>query len=204
LRADLSGNPTFKAFLQQVRRTAAYAIAHQDYPFALLVEKLQPERDLSRLPLFQVSFVLQKPQRSEEIGQLLVAHQPKIQVNWGGLSLEPFELAQYEGLFDLNLEVIESKDCLLGAFKYNTDLFDASTIERMAAHFQNLQEGIVTNPEQSIAQLPILSPAERHQLLVEWNDTQTDYPKINLCTSCLKSKWNGPPTRSQLGLRGNS
>lgn len=177
LRASLSGNPTFKLFLSQVRRTVLEAINHQDYPFPLLVDKLQPNRDPSRSPLFQVLFNFLSPQRFGEVPGLLAPSETALQASWGELELESFELEQQEGQFDLTLEIIEGKDSLFGVFKYNTDLFDAATINRMAGHFQTLLEGIVKEPEQPVSQLPLLTEAERHQLLVEWNHTQTEYPQ---------------------------
>jgi len=177
LRANLSGNPTFQAFLGQVRQTVLGAIAHQDYPFPLLVERLQPNRDPTRSPIFQVSFALQKPQQFEEVVELFAPSETASQVNWGELKLEPFEIPQQEGQFDLTLEMIEARESLFGVFKYNTDLFEADTITRMSGHFHTLLEAIVTNPQQRVSQFPLLSEAERHQLLVEWNDTLVDYPK---------------------------
>ncbi|MGK7873458.1 MAG: condensation domain-containing protein, partial [Xenococcaceae cyanobacterium] len=176
LRGNLSGNPTFTAFLTQVRQMVLDAIAHQDYPFALLVERLQPQRDLSYSPLFQVIFNLQKPQQSQEVVDLLLADKGT-QVDGGGLKLELFEMAQQEGQFDLSLEILEGKQALMGVFKYNTDLFAPTTITQMVGHFQTLLEGILTNPEQRIFYLPLLTTAEKHQLLVEWNNTQADYPQ---------------------------
>ncbi len=176
LRADLSGNPTFKAFLTQVRQTVLAAIAHQDYPFPLLVERLQPKRDPSRSPLFQTLFVLQKPQQLEASVAVSKLGGTGNRVNWGGLELELFEIAQQEGQFDLTLAMREIESGLKGVLAYNSDLFEAATIARMAGHFQTLIEGIVANPEQRIADLPLLTEAEQHQLLVEWNDTQADYP----------------------------
>ncbi len=180
LRADLSGNPTFKTFLSQVRQTVLSAIAHQDYPFPLLVERLQPNRDPSRSPIFQVSFALQKPQRVGEIVELFAPSETGVRLDWGGLELEPFEMAQQEGQFDLTLEMLEVRESLFGVFKYNTDLFDAATIGRMAGHFQTLLEGIVANPNQQLSDLPILSVEEHQQLLETWNHTQVDYP-LNAC-----------------------
>ena len=176
LRANLADNPSFSAFLAQVRQTVLNAIAHQDYPFPLLVERLQPERESSRSPLFQTMFVLQKPNKSGDILDLLAADE-SVRVNWGGLELESFEIPQQDGQFDLTLEMMETKDSIRGILKYDTDLFDAATIARMEGHFQVLLEGIVANPSQQIGHLPILTPSEEHQLLVEWNDTKTDYPQ---------------------------
>ncbi|AOX02680.1 hypothetical protein BJP34_27455 [Moorena producens PAL-8-15-08-1] len=175
LRGDLSNNPSFKEFLTQVRQTVLEALTHQEYPFALLVENLQPQRDPSRSPIFQASFALQELQKSQDIQKLFVDEIEK-DVDWGGLKLRPFEIPQQEGQFDLDLEMLEGSSSVKGIFKYNTDLFDGSTIERMAAHFQNLLSAIVENPQQVVSELPLLSERERHQLLVEWNDTASDYP----------------------------
>ncbi|MDJ0897246.1 MAG: amino acid adenylation domain-containing protein [Xenococcus sp. MO_188.B8] len=175
MRANLSGNPSFKEFLSQVRQTVLEALKHQDYPFALLVEKLQPHRDPSRSPIFQASFALQKLQKSQDIQKLLVNEIEK-DVDWGGVKINPYEIPQQEGLFDLTLEMMEGSSSVFGTFKYNTDLFEGSTIERMAAHFQNLLSAIVKNPQLSVAELPLLSKAERHQLLTDWNQTESEYP----------------------------
>ena len=179
LRADFSDNLTFKEFLAQVRHTVLNAFTNQDYPFSLLVERLEPNRDSSRSPLYQVNFVLQKPQQSVDVDivELLAAGETGVCVDWGGLSLEPFEMAQYEGLFDLNLEMVEARESIVGAFKYNKDLFDASTIERMAGHFQTLLDAIVANPQKPVSEFPLLTTAEQQQLLIEWNQTQRDYPQ---------------------------
>lgn len=180
LRANLSGNPTFKTFLSQVRHTVLSAIAHQDYPFALLVERLQPNRDPSRSPIFQVSFALQKPQRVGDVVELFVPSETGFPLDLGGLSLTPFEMAQQEGQFDLTLEMVEARESLFGVFKYNIDLFDAATIARMAEHFKTLLMGIVANPSQKLSDLPVLSVDERQQLLKLWNQTQADYP-LDVC-----------------------
>lgn len=180
LRSQISGDLTFKAFLAQVQKTVLEAIAHQDYPFALLVEKLQPKRDLSRSPIYQVSFSLQKPQQFQAVVDLLTSSEPGTQLNWGGLILEPFDMAQQEGELDLTLELVETSKSLVSVFDYNVDLFDATTITHMAGHFQTLLEGIVAHEEERLGEFPLLTETERHQLLVEWNDTKADY-RANLC-----------------------
>ncbi|MGK7876653.1 MAG: amino acid adenylation domain-containing protein [Xenococcaceae cyanobacterium] len=166
LRGNLSGNPEFKEFLQQVRQIVLGAMDRQDYPFALLVEKLQPQRDPSYSPIFQVGFAVQKPQRQfAEFVELLNPEGNVTPIDWGGLSVEPFTRAIQEGgQFDLTLHVFETSGQLVGAFNYNTDLFDDSTIGRMARHFQVLLEGIVANPKQHIQQLPLLTEVERQGL----------------------------------------
>ncbi|NEO73603.1 amino acid adenylation domain-containing protein, partial [Moorena sp. SIO3H5] len=176
LRASLSGNESFREFLTQVRHTVLEALEHQDYPFALLVERLQPQRDPSRSPIFQVAFALLQFQQSSENSKFLL-NQRQSSVNWGGIEVTPLTMPNQEGLFDLDLEIIEDGSSLVARLKYCTDLFAASTITRMLGHFQTLLEGIVANPEQKLGQLPLMTEVELDQLLVEWNNTKTDYPR---------------------------
>ncbi|QLE40077.1 amino acid adenylation domain-containing protein [Nostoc sp. C052] len=161
LRTDLSGNPSFSELLTRVRETALGAYSHQDLPFEMLVEALQPERDLSYTPLFQVMFVLENA--------------PISQLELTGLNVSPLKLESTTAKFDLTLAMENTATGLVGVWQYNTDLFDAGTIARMAGHFVTMLEAIVANPSEQIAQLPLLTAVERHQLLIEWNDTQVDY-----------------------------
>ena len=178
LRARLEGDPSFRAFLDQVRRTVLAGLTHQEYPFPLLVERLQPIRDASRSPIFQVDFALQKPQQDSDLSAFLLGgNNEDSRLDKGGLSLAPFTMPQQEGQFDLTLEMIEEKQSLSGVFQYNTDLFDAGTIERMVGHFQCLLEGIVAEPETLVSRLPLLTEMERQRILVEWNDTGAPYPQ---------------------------
>ena len=162
LRGDLSGNPSFADFLAQVRQTTLSAYAHQDLPFEMLVEKLQPERDLSRNPLVQVMFSLHNtPQSSWDLP---------------GLTIQDMSLPIDEQVrFDLEVQYQEVSGGLEGVWNYSADLFDATTITRIARSFQTLLQAIVANPQERIAELPLLTIAERHQLLVEWNNTQVNY-----------------------------
>ncbi|MBN3876527.1 amino acid adenylation domain-containing protein [Nostoc sp.] len=162
LRTDLSGNPSFSELLSRVRQIALGAYSHQELPFEMLVEALQPERDLSHPPLFQVMFVLQNT--------------PMSGVELAGLTISSLNAQSTIAKFDLTLSMHNSSAGLVGIWEYNTDLFDASTIERMSRHFVTLLSGIVANPEERISQLPLLSQTEQQQLLVEWNNTQADYP----------------------------
>ena len=175
MRADFSGNLSFRDFLSQVRQTVRGAIAHQDYPFALLVEKLQVESDSSRAPLFQAGFVLKKFPESQDVPNWFFSSE-KTLMNWEGLEVEPFVLEQYESQSDLFLEMFEEDSSLVGLLRYNADLFDEPTIARIADHFQNLLEGIVNDPQQRVTALPLMTEVEREQILVEWNNTKTDYP----------------------------
>jgi amino acid adenylation domain-containing protein/thioester reductase-like protein len=163
MRTDLSENPSFNELLPRIREMALSAYAHQDLPFEMLVEALQPERDLSYTPLFQVMFVLNNAPTSE--------------VELTGLSVSSLPIESAIAKFDLTLSMENTSTGLVGGWDYNTDLFDGSTIERMTGHFLTLLEAIVANPSERISQLPILTAFEQQQLLVEWNDTQVDYPQ---------------------------
>jgi amino acid adenylation domain-containing protein len=173
LRTSLSGNPTFQELLGRVRQTVIGALDHQDYPFPLLVERLQPRRDASYSPLFQTFFVFEKPRDPwEQDPSLSEPIQSAIQER---LRLEPFIYGQQGAPFDLTLRMIEVNDLLSADLRYNVDLFEAATMARMQQHFLTLLQGIVADPGQRIADMPILSQAEQRQLLA-WNDTQREYP----------------------------
>ena len=165
LRSSLSGDISFDELLAQVQAQTLDAFRHQDIPFEKLVSELQPERSLSHTPLFQVMFVLQNA--------------PKNTFNLPDLQMERVRLGSDNGdgaaKFDLTLNINETEKGLRGAFNYNADLFDASTISRMVGHFQVLLQGIVDNPAQPIAHLPLLTKAEYHQIVHQWNDTAVDF-----------------------------
>ncbi len=176
LRADLSADPTFDSFLDNVRQTVLSALSNQDYPFNLLVERLQPDRDPSRPPLFQVMFVFQKAPSLDEEGLASFAlGEGGAKVQLGGLSLESIPLRQQIAQFDLTLAMAEAEGGLAGSFEYNTDLFDAATISRIIEHFGRLLTAVVTEPGRQISQLPLLTESER-RLLIEWNQTRADCP----------------------------
>ena len=166
LRTDLSGNPTFRELLKRVRQVTWEAYDHQDLPFEKLVDELQPERDLSYSPLFQVKFMLQNAPRED--------------LKLPGLTLSLLDLENTTAKLDLSLDMYEADSGLMGAFEYNTDLFDTATIERLTEHFRNVLSGIVNNPERRLSDVPLLTLAERHQLLVEWNTTKVEYAR-NQC-----------------------
>jgi len=147
LRANLSGNPTFQAFLAQVRQTVLAALEHQDFPTLLLVQRLRPSRDLSRPPLSQVMFVLDKPHRLAEQGAPAFAlGETGLRMNPGGLVLESFPLERRAATLDLVMLVIETASALSISIRYNSDLFDLSTVARMAAHFEALLRRVVIQP----------------------------------------------------------
>ena len=160
LRADLSGNRSFRELLAHVREVALGAYANQDVPVETVLEMLQPERNLSHNPLFQVMLILQNT--------------PMPAINLPGLTLNRLEIDNTTAKFDLTLELSEKPEGLSGFLEYNTDLFDASTIARMEEHFKTLLESIVANPQQRLSSLSLLTEVERHQLLAEWNHTRAD------------------------------
>ncbi|MCL6751962.1 amino acid adenylation domain-containing protein [Nostoc sp. CCCryo 231-06] len=175
-QSPLSENPTFDEFLIQVRSCVLDAFDHQDYPFARLVEQLQPVRDASRSPLFQVMFVLQKAHLLNESGLAAFAlGETGARIKLGELELESLALEQRIAQFDLNLIMAEVDETLSASWQYNTDLFDAATIARMAGHFETLLKGIVADSQQHVSLLPLLTELEQQQLLVEWNQNQVDY-----------------------------
>jgi amino acid adenylation domain-containing protein len=163
LRTDLAGDPTFLQLLARVRQATLGAYAHQDVPFEKLVEELQPERDMSRNPIFQVMFALQNA--------------PMEDLSLRGLQLEALPIANDATRFDIEFHLWESDGALAGNLIYNTDLFDASTVARLLEHFQNLLAAVAAEPETRISALSMLSEDERRQTLFAWNDTARDYPR---------------------------
>jgi amino acid adenylation domain-containing protein len=168
LRTNLSGNPTFRTLLKQVREVTLDALTHQDVPFEYIVKELQPERSLNQNPLFQV----------------MISLEPPLTLLPSGWTLTQMDVETDSAKFDLSLELDDRPEGIIGRFEYNTDLFDASTITRMAGHWQTLLQGIVADPEQKLEELPLLTETERHQILIEWNDTARLYPQ-NVCVHHL-------------------
>ncbi|MEM6403793.1 MAG: amino acid adenylation domain-containing protein, partial [Cyanobacteria bacterium P01_D01_bin.116] len=166
LRTQFEENISFAELLKTVRQTAIEAYAHQDLPFEQLVKELQPQRSLSHNPLFQVMFALQ----NTDMGA----------IDFPELTSTKLEMESVVSKFDLFLSMNETSTGLKGEWEYNSDLFDEATINRWIEHFQVLLEGIIANPQKQVSQLPLLTQKEQHQLLVEWNNTATEYPS-NKC-----------------------
>jgi amino acid adenylation domain-containing protein/non-ribosomal peptide synthase protein (TIGR01720 family) len=162
LRTDVSGDPTFRELLQRDREVTLGAYAHQDLPFEKLVEELQPERSLSYNPVFQVMFQLR--------------NNPMPPLDLPGLTLSLLEVETNTTQCDLSLDLEEVGERLQASVQYSTDLFDRATITRMLGHLQTLLESIAANPEQRLWSLPLLTAAEKQQLL-EWNNTLAQYPQ---------------------------
>ncbi|MGP0591233.1 amino acid adenylation domain-containing protein, partial [Nitrospira sp. T9] len=162
LRTDLSGNPPFSRLLARVRDVVIGAQAHQDLPFEELVDVLKPARALSHPPLFQVMFVLQTT-----LSQA---------IRLPGLSVEIQEVDVASAKFDLSLDMAETEQGLEGAFEYNTDLFELSTILRMTDHLLQLLQGIVENPDRRVHELPFMAASEWRQVGGESRDSECCSP----------------------------
>ncbi|EPX57243.1 Long-chain-fatty-acid--CoA ligase [Cystobacter fuscus DSM 2262] len=164
LRTDLSGAPSFRGLLERVKEVALDAFSHQDVPFEKLVERLQPERDTSVSPLFQVMFALQNT--------------PEGQLQVEGLTLREVEGSESQtAQFDLTLALTEVNGALQGAFEFNTDLFEQESIARMARHFQALLKAAVQQPDKSITALPLVDEQQRREILEGWNGTERELPR---------------------------
>ena len=163
LRTKLEGNPTFAELLRRTQTTVLEALAQQELPFEKLVEQLQPQRSASYSPLIQVMFALQ-----DELSDNL--HLP-------GLMTSPFPLDTGTAKFDLTFTIVKSGSNFDCCAEYNSDLFEAATVRRMLGHYENLLEAVAASPEQLLSDLGLLTEREREQLLVEWNRTESDFPR---------------------------
>src|SRR5205085_1057048 len=157
LRTCLSGQPSFRELLRRVQEVTLSAYGHQDIPFEMLVEELQPERNLSFTPLFQMMFVLQNA--------------PGDDLKLPGLALDRVDVWSGATHFDLTLQLEESAEGLTGVIEYSVDLFNEETIRCLFGHLRHLLESVVANPDERLSALPLLNAAEKQQLLVRWNDT---------------------------------
>jgi myxalamid-type nonribosomal peptide synthetase MxaA len=164
LRSDVSANPTFAEFLAQIKRTVLDAQQHQDLPFEKLVDALQLARDPCRSPLVQVMFVLQ--------------NLDTLTLRLPGLDVAVLEDDTRTAKFDLTLHIQAWPDGhLSGSVEYNTDLYDAATIERFVRHYGVLLDAAVRQPQRRVSELPLLTEREARQMLYDWNATEMDYPK---------------------------
>jgi amino acid adenylation domain-containing protein/FkbM family methyltransferase len=166
LRTDLGGDPSFRELLARVRETTLWAYAHQDLPFEKLVEELQPERVPNRNPLFQVMLVLQNA--------------PTTRGAFGAPPPAGPQIDPGTSRFDLVLAFVETAEGLWGGVEYSRDLFDEDRIERLIEHFETLLAAAIREPERRISELAMLSEAEQHQVLTEWNETRKDYARACL------------------------
>jgi len=165
LRTDLSGSITFRDLLARVAAVAEQAWAHPNIPFKTLIDELHSEQSLSHKPVMQVMFAL------DEV--------PRTPLQVSGVTFQLMSLDSSAVNYDLMLSLWQAEERLIGSLEYNSALFEAATAKRITGHFETLLEAIASSPEQLIADIPILTQAERDQLLVDWNDTARDYPRDN-------------------------
>jgi len=163
LRSRVAGEMSFLELLSQVREIAMGAFSHQDLPFEKLVEALQPDRSVHATPFVNVMFY--------------VLHEQSEASEWPGLNLELLDTGVGPAKFDLTLSVNEKEAGLVASALYNRELFDPETIERLLGHYVRLLEEIVAQPSRRLFELPLMGEAERQQLLVDWNDTRTEFPR---------------------------
>lgn len=180
LRTDLSGDPPFTGLLSRVRQTVLDAQGHQDLPFEQLVDALQPERNMSHSPLFQVMFTLQNAVRQT--------------LELPGLDISAVENEGGVAKFDLTLHIREDESGVLkGTFEYNTDLFEHETIARLAEHYRVLLQGIAERPDTRLSELPLLTQAERRQILADFNATAMAYPDDCLIQQLFERQVDATP-----------
>jgi amino acid adenylation domain-containing protein len=163
LRTKLDGNPDFYELLHRTQTTVLEALVNQEMPFEKLVEELQPERSASYSPLIQVMFALQ-----DELSDNL---------KLPGLEISQFPLDPGTAKFDLTFTMVKSGAMLSCCAEYNTDLFDAGTVRRMLGHYEKVLESVVSNPDQCLSDIQLLTEDERERMLVEWNRTAAEYPR---------------------------
>jgi amino acid adenylation domain-containing protein len=194
LRGNLSGNPPFAVFLDRVRRTVLEGLEHQDYPLALLVDRLGLPRDRSCTPLFQVMFVFQQAQRLQAAGLTPFAlRDTGPRMKFADLTFESLALDLGAAQFDLTLAAAEIEDRLELALEYNVDLVDAATIDRLLDHFRTLLESIVDEPESPIASLKLVSAAERELLLSTWATHPAAPPSAETVTQLFEAQVSRNP-----------
>ncbi|HKV07841.1 MAG TPA: amino acid adenylation domain-containing protein, partial [Thermoanaerobaculia bacterium] len=191
LRTDCAGDPPFLDLLARVKETALGAYAHQDLPFEQLVEALEPRRDLSRNPLFQVML------------NLLNAPPPRVELA-SDLEMTPLPPTDGTALFDLQAYVTEAPEGLRIAWEHNTDLFDPGTIERLSRSFEALLSGIVAAPEARLWDLPLLSPEERGEILVRWNGTAAPVPEPGTIHALFEAQVERTPEAVALVFEGET
>ncbi|HUM03006.1 MAG TPA: condensation domain-containing protein, partial [Thermoanaerobaculia bacterium] len=178
LRCRLAGDPTFRGLMREVRSVVLEASTHQDLPFDELVREIQPVRAGNHSPIFQVLFILQNT--------------PDPTARAGGLVFEPFEVDPGTAKFDLTVNLAETASEMEGWVEYATDLFDADRIARLVSHLERILEAGVAEPDTRISALPLMTEAERRQVLLEWNRTSRDYPR----EKCIQEVFEGQVDRT--------
>ena len=179
LRARPAVGISVADFIRNTAQEVLGAVGHQDYPYRLLVDRLQQGRNASRSGLYDVLFIFQQPHVLSEFAGYFLEGYESAPREFGGLMLAPFHQPQQEGQLDLVLEAAMFEGRVRGTLKYNTDLFDRETAEAMARHLANLLEGMVEDPGCTLSKLPLLSQDERRTMLCDWNDTALAFPEAD-------------------------
>jgi surfactin family lipopeptide synthetase A len=188
LPADLSGNPSFRTLVRRARDLTIEALDHDSVPFEYLVRELRAQRNPGRNPLFQALFSLEPPL-------------PEVDSAW---RLTQMDVDTGASKYDLSLELDERSEEVLARFHYNTDLFDAATIVRMAAQWQRLLKGTVADPDQRISELPLLTTDERRQIVVDWNNTEVDLPGEQTVHKYFEEQAERSPGAAAVAFEGKS
>lgn len=200
IRAIVSGAESFNDILLRTRQTVIEALDHESYPFPLLVKQLQPERDMSRSPIFQVMFVLQRTNMLARDGIApFLMNTEGSSIKLGELAIESMILEKKAAQFDLSLSIAETGNEMLGSFEYSTDLFDPSTIQRMSEHFEMLLRSIVRDPTRSVSHLQLVTEVEQ-QLFTQWANTSVDYGRTEILSELFEEQVIRTPTEIALAF----
>jgi len=181
IRADLSGDPSFRELAQRVRKTTLESYAHQDLPFEMLVEAIQPERSMSHSPLFQVMFILQNATNAAGAGESVPSN-PR-----SDLKMEQISVDAGTSTFDITVSLSEQSDCIKASIEYCTDLFEETTISRFINQYKTILDSIIKNPELPLSRLEILNPDEKNDIIEGWNNTGANY-NYKICMHSLVEK----------------
>ena len=189
IRTRFDDNPTFSALLARVRETAVAAYANQDVPFEMVVERIEPNRDLSRNPLFQVIFQVLNAARAGA-------------ANGTGASATSIQSGTSK--FDLNVTLWEAGERLAGGIEFNTDVFETATMARLAGHYTTLLQGVANNADRPVGVLPLLTVAERRQILRDWNATGAEFPRERTLASIFEAQVAAYPEAIAVTYGGRS
>ncbi len=204
LRSNPVGNKTFLEYLSEVRQIVLEALKFQNYPFSLIVEKLQPERAKGAWPFYQVLFVFYGDSISADDTAAIALGLPGTKIDCPNGDIETVQISNDSALFDLTLTMAETNTGILASFEYRSDLFERETILRMFDHFQCLLEGVLQSPLTSLAELPLLPDAERRRLLHGFNATAADYPQHRCIHELFEAQAGANPVAAALVYEGES
>ena len=194
LKADFSDNPSFNELLRRVKQTALGAFEHQEYPPALLAKRLGIQRDSSRPPLFETMFILQKAHEADvQMLSPFALGLDGARMEMSGLEFESIALGGEPAQFDMTMMMSELNNGLAAALQYNVDLFDPITIQQMLQHFDSLLHEIIADPTKPVSTYSLLDESETQKILVEWNQTQADYPRESCIHELIEAQVKRSP-----------